>query len=180
MTTLNPATRLNSPERAAPRAGPPLRVRLPAGGWQVSFQAQHDGRTVIEVTGQDGALAGLVASSRLPILSADAGWGGAAREPAGGRRWWALAIGHVAAGQGQPSVTFTRRLPGARRAAARPDAVDGLWVTVDGLWVAAAAGRYTAVRCAGPAAGQLLTARRGRRGPHDMPGDAQDAPVGHA
>src|SRR5271163_737588 len=152
MTTLNPATRLNSPERAAPRAGPPLRVRLPAGGWQVSFQAQHDGRTVIEVTGQDGALAGLVASSRLPILSADAGWGGAAREPAGGRRWWALAIGHVPAGQGQPSVTFTRKLPGARPAAARPDAVDGLWVTLDGLWVAAAAGRYTAVRCAaGPA-----------------------------
>jgi len=59
MPTLNPATRLSSPELAVTRAGPPLRVRLPAGGWQVGFRTQHDGRTVIEVTGQDGAL-GLV------------------------------------------------------------------------------------------------------------------------
>ena len=157
MTTLNPAARLSSAELAVTRAGPPLRVRLPAGGWQVGFRAQHDGRTVIEVTGQDGSLAGLVASSRLPILSVDAGWCGAASERDGGRRWWALAIGHVPAGQGQPSVTFTRRLPGARRTAVRPDAVDGLWVTVDGLWVAAAAGRYTAVRCA---AGPVTLTRR--------------------
>jgi len=76
----------------------------------------------------------------------------------------------VPAGQGQPSVTFTRRLPGARRTAARPAAVDGLWVTVDGLWVTvdglwvtvdglwvAAAGRYTAVRCA---AGPVTLTRR--------------------
>jgi hypothetical protein len=83
MTPLNRATRLSSPELAVTRAGPPLRVRLPAGGWQVSFQAQHDGRTVIEVTGQDGSLAGLVASSRLPILSVDAGWGGAAKVVSG-------------------------------------------------------------------------------------------------
>jgi hypothetical protein len=76
MTTLNPATRLSSPELAVTRAGPPLRVRLPAGWWQVGFRTQHDGRTVIEVTGQDGSLAGLVASSRLPILTVDAGWGG--------------------------------------------------------------------------------------------------------
>jgi hypothetical protein len=66
MTTLNPATRLSSPELAVTRVGPQIRVRLPAGGWQVGFRAQHDGRTVIEVTGQDGSLAGLVASSRLP------------------------------------------------------------------------------------------------------------------
>jgi len=33
MTTLNPATRLSSPELAVTRAGQPLRVRLPAGGW---------------------------------------------------------------------------------------------------------------------------------------------------
>ena len=157
MCTLDPATRLSGAELAVTRAGPPLRVRLPAGRWQVGFRAQHDGRTVIEVTGQDGSLAGLVASSRLPILSVDAGWYGAASERDGGRRWWALAIGHVPAGQGQPSVTFTRRLPGARRAAVRPDAVDGLWVTVDGLWVAAAPGRYTAVRCA---AGSVTLTRR--------------------
>ena len=68
MTTLNPATRLSSPELAVTRAGPALRVRLPAGGWQVGFRAQHDGRTVIEVTGQDGSLAGLVASRRRRTL----------------------------------------------------------------------------------------------------------------
>jgi hypothetical protein len=157
MTTLNPATRLSSAGLAVTRAGPPLRVRLPAGGWQAGFRAQHDGRTVIEVTGQDGSLAGLAASSRLPVLPAGAGWCGAASEPGGGTRWRALAIGHVPAGQGQPSVTFTRKRPGPRRAAARPDAVDGLWVTVDGLWVAAAARRYTAVRCA---AGPVTLTRR--------------------
>jgi hypothetical protein len=150
MTTLNPATRLSSPELAATRAGPPLRVRPPVGGWQASFRAQQDGRTVIEVSGQDGALAGLVASSRLSVLPAGAGWCGAAREPAGGRRWWALAIGHVPAGQDQPSVTFTRKRPGARPAAARR-------VTVDGLLAAGAAGRYTAVRCA---AGPVTLTRR--------------------
>jgi hypothetical protein len=121
MTTLNPAARLSSAELAVTRAGPQIRVQLPAGGWQVGFRAQHDGRTVIEVTGQDGSLAGLVASSRLPILSVDAGWCGAAREPAGGRRWWAPAIEHVPAGPDQPSVTFTRKLPRRtpRRGAAR-------------------------------------------------------------
>jgi hypothetical protein len=50
MTTLNPATRLSSAELAVTRAGPQIRVRLPAGGWQVGFRVQHDGRTVIEVT----------------------------------------------------------------------------------------------------------------------------------
>lgn len=123
-------------------------MRLPAGGWQVSFRTQHDSRTVIEVTGPDGSLAGLVASSRLPILSVNAGWCGAARALDGGRQWWALAIGHVPIGDGQPSVTFTRRRTGARAAASPSDAVDGLWVNVDGLWVAATTGHYTAVRCA--------------------------------
>src|ERR1700722_11341700 len=105
MTPLNPATRLSSPELAVTRAGPQIRVRLPAGGWQVGFRAQHDGRTGIEGTGQGGALAGVGAGAGggprtpLPILSVDAGWCGAAREQDGGRRWWALAIGHVPAGQ---------------------------------------------------------------------------------
>jgi hypothetical protein len=128
------------------RVGSQFRV-LPVGGWQVGFRVQQDGRTVMEVTGEDGSLTGLATSSRLPILSINAGWYGATREPDGGRRWWALAIGHVPAGEGQPSVTFTRRLPGAHRAAARQEDVDGLWVTPDGLWVAAVAGRYTVVRC---------------------------------
>lgn len=146
--SLNPPARLGSAGLSVTPFGPQLRVRVPAGGWQVGFRTQHEGRTVIDVTGPDGSLAGLVASSRLPILSVDAGWCGAARAPDGGRQWWALAIGHVPVGDGQPSVTFTRRLPGARTAASPSDAVDGHWVNVDGLRVAAAAGHYTAVRCA--------------------------------
>lgn len=83
---LNPAARLSSPGLSVTRFGPQLRVRLPTGGWQVSFRTQHDGRTVIEVTGPDGSLAGLVASSRLPILSVNAGWCGAARALDGSRQ----------------------------------------------------------------------------------------------
>jgi len=105
MTTLNPATRLSSPELAVTRAGPPLRVRLPAGGWQVGFRAQHDGRTVIEVTGQDGSLAGLVASSRRPILPAGAGWCGTRRRSTASR-----SIRHRSAGAaGATCGTPTRR-----------------------------------------------------------------------
>src|SRR5260370_18360264 len=107
MTTLNPAARLSSPELAVTRAGPPLRVRLPAGGWQVGFRAEHDGRTVIEVTGQDGSLAGLVASSRLPLLSVDAGWGGEAREPDRRRRRGALALRPPPPRPGPPARPFT-------------------------------------------------------------------------
>jgi hypothetical protein len=133
--------------------GPPIRVRLPVGGWQVGFRVQRDGRTVVEVTDTDGTLAGLVASSRLPILSIDGSWRGCTRDPAGDRRWWALAIGHVPAEAGQPSVTFTRRgrsIPhGHRPAAALPRAVQGLWVARDGLWIAAAAGYYSLVRLTG-------------------------------
>jgi hypothetical protein len=126
----------------------PVRVRLPAGGWQVGFRAQLDGRTVVEVTDPGGSLAGLVASTRLPVLSIDAGWSGCAHGLAGVRQWWALAIGHAPAGAGQPAVTFTRRARRARcgRMALPPEAVDGLWLAHDGLWVAAATGHYTHVR----------------------------------
>lgn len=65
-----------------------------------SEQTQRLVDPVVEVTDADGALAGLVASSRLPILSTDAGWRGCTRDPAGDRRWWALAIGHVPAEAG--------------------------------------------------------------------------------
>jgi hypothetical protein len=147
VSSLSPAT---SRDPATGHFGPPIRVRLPAGGWQVGFRVQRDGRTVVEVTDADGTLAGLVASSRLPILSIDAGWRGCTRDLAGDGRWWALAIGHVPAEAGQPSVTFTRArgaIPHGRRpAAALPRAVDGLWVVRDGLWVAAAAGHYSLVR----------------------------------
>ena len=33
-----------------PQDGPPVRVRLPADGWQAGFRVQPDGRTVVEVT----------------------------------------------------------------------------------------------------------------------------------
>jgi len=155
---LSPVT---SPIPATDHFGPPIQVRLPAGGWQVGFRVQRDGRTVVEVTDADGTLAGLVASSRLPILSIDAGWRGCTRDPAGDRQWWALAIGHVPVEAGRPSVTFTRaRARGAvrygrRPAAALPRAVEGLWVARDGLWVAATAGHYSQVRLTTPASTQL-------------------------
>jgi hypothetical protein len=155
---LSPVT---SPIPATDHFGPPIQVRLPAGGWQVGFRVQRDGRTVVEVTDPDGTLAGLVASSRLPILSIDAGWRGCTRDPAGDRRWWALAIGHVPAEAGRPSVTFTRARArgviryGRRPSAALPRAVEGLWVARDGLWVAAAAGHYSQVRLTTQASTQL-------------------------
>ena len=94
-------------------------------------------------TGGDRVLTGLVVGTRLPIVSADAGWRGVTRGAGGARRWWALAIGHVPAGAGPPAVTFTRGRPGsrhARRTTVRP-------APMGGLWVAAVFGRYTTVRC---------------------------------
>jgi hypothetical protein len=127
------------------QAGLPVQVRLPAGGWQVGFRTRPDGRTVVEVTDPDGALAGLVASATVSILSIDAGWAGWARDPGGGRRWWALAIGHAPPAADQPAVTFIR-WTGRGRLKLPPQAVDGLWLLQDGLWVAAAIGHYTHVR----------------------------------
>jgi len=125
------------------QAGLPVQVRLPAGGWQVGFRTRPDGRTVVEVADPDGALAGLVASAAVSILSIDAGWAGWARDPGGDRRWRALAIGHAPPAADQPAVTFIRM---ARRGRLKPQTVDGLWLVQDGLWVAAATGHYTHVR----------------------------------
>ena len=125
------------------RGGSGSCVRLAVNGWCIRRHVQPDGRTVIEVSDETGVLTGLVVGTRLPIVSADAGWRGIARGAGGARRWWALAIGHVPAGAGRPAVTFTRGRPGsrhARRATVRP-------VPVGGLWVAAVFGRYTTVRC---------------------------------
>jgi hypothetical protein len=132
MTAFTPVT---STGPAVMPTGPPVRVRLPAGGWQVGFRGQMNGRIVVEVIDPGGSLAGLVASTRLPVLSIDAGWSGSAPGLAGVRQWWALAIGHVPAGAGQPAVTFTRQTGRARRGrmALPPEAVDGLWVAHDGL-----------------------------------------------
>ena len=172
---------ITSPVAATDHFGPPIRVRLPAGGWQVGFRVQRDGRTVVEVTDADGKLAGLVASSRLPILSIDAGWRGCTRDPARDRRWWALAIGHVPAEAGRPSVTFTRARgalrAGRRPSAALPRAVEGLWVARDGLWVAAVAGHYSLARLTTPASTQLL---RLRPVPEHHPAGPPAAPGAHA
>jgi hypothetical protein len=126
-------------------------VRPSACGWRIGWRLQPDGRTVIEVTDQDGSLAGLVASTRLPLLSVDGGWRGAGRGARGAWRWWALAIGHAPAGDGVV-VTFTRSLPGRRRA--RRTTVHP--ATRDGLWVAVVAGRYTTAHCHTPAAASAL------------------------
>jgi hypothetical protein len=118
-------------------------VRLAVNGWCIRRHVQPDGRTVIEVSDETGVLTGLVVGTRLPIVSADAGWRGIARGAGGARRWWALAIGHVPAGVGRPAVTFTRGRPGschARRTTVRP-------APTGGLWVAAVFGRYTMVCC---------------------------------
>jgi hypothetical protein len=125
------------------RGGSGSCVRLAVNGWCIRRHVQPDGRTVIEVSDETGVLTGLVVGTRLPIVSADAGWRGIARGAGGARRWWALAIGHVPAGAGRPVVTFTRGRPGsrhARRATVRP-------APMGGLWVAAVFGRYTMVRC---------------------------------
>jgi hypothetical protein len=133
----------HTPAAAAMQAGLPVRVRLPAGGWQVGFLVQPDGRTVVEVIDPSRSVAARVASAGSQVLSIDAGWVG--KGP--GRQWWALAIGRAPAAAGQPAVTFTRN---ARRGRMAPpqEAVDGLWAIHDGLWVAAATGRYTHVRLA--------------------------------
>ena len=125
------------------RADSEVCVRLGVSGWRIRWRLQSDGRTVIEVCDETGVLTGLAVGTRLPIVSADAGWRGKARGADGANWWWALAIGHAPAGTGRPAVTFTRGMPGSRRArrtTVRP-------ATTGGLWVAAVTGRYTTVCC---------------------------------
>src|SRR5260370_41361326 len=76
-------------------------MRLAVSGWCIRCHVQPDGRTVIEVIDEAGVLTGLVVGTRLPIVSADAGWRGTTRAAGGARHWWALAIGHVPAGAGR-------------------------------------------------------------------------------
>jgi hypothetical protein len=124
-------------------AGSEVWVQLAVIGWRICWRLQPDGRTVIEVCDETGVLTGLVVGTRLPIVSADAGWRGKARGTDGAKWWWALAIGHALAGTGRPAVTFTRGIPGRRRA--RRTIVHP--TTMGGLWVAAVTGRYTTVCC---------------------------------
>lgn len=103
---------------------------------------------MVEVTDAGGSLAGLVASTRLPLLSIDAGWCGSVP-----RRWRGQAMvgagDRACPGQGRPAGGDLYP-PAASRGRGHvlrpPDTVDGLWAAHDGLWVAAASGRYTLVR----------------------------------
>ena len=89
-----------------------------------------------------------MASTRLPLLSIDAGWRGSVHVAGGGRQWWVLAIGHAPAREGRPAVTFTRRVRRGEggHALPPPDTVDGLRIAHNGLWVAAASGGHPASR----------------------------------
>jgi hypothetical protein len=131
---------------AATTARPQISARLPVSDWQIRWRRQPNGRTILEVTDQAGNLTGLVASTRLPIVSVDGAWRGTRRSADGSRQRWALAIGHASTPDGPLTVTFTHR---ARRTTIHP-------ATVDGLWVAAVTGHYTAARCHTPAAASAL------------------------
>ncbi len=140
-------------------------VCLP-GVWQVTVWLQSDGRRVVELCDRHGSLAGLIVSTRLPIVSIDWGWRGIFRDANGARRWWALAAGHFPAADSQPVVTFTRGLRRPRRTA-EPGMIGGLWMAASGLWVAAVTGRYSAVGCslASSATARRLTPITARRAP---------------
>ena len=134
MTAASPAAATGPMATGSAAARPQISARLPVSDWQIRWRLQPDGRTVLEVTDQAGNLTGLVASTRLPIISVDGAWRGTRRSADGSRQRWALAIGHAYPPDGPLTVTFTRR---GRRTIIHP-------ATVDGLWVAAVTGPYTA------------------------------------
>ena len=111
-------TGLTATRSAAASARPRHSTRLPISGWQLRWRLQPEGRTILEVTDQAGELTGLVASTRLPIVSVDGAWRGTCHGADGARQRWALAIGHACTPDRLLTVTFTRRLPGSRRARA--------------------------------------------------------------
>ena len=81
MTAASPAAAIDpmATGSAATAARPQISARLPVSDWQIRWWLRPDGRTVLEVTDQAGDLTGLVASTRLPIVSVD-----------GTRQRWAL------------------------------------------------------------------------------------------
>jgi hypothetical protein len=127
--------------------GPTLWARLPAGGWQVGFWVDADGRTQVDVADSWGSLAYRLASARRAAPSVDAAWAGRALGPAGDGQCWALAMGRAPAGLSHV-VSFVRLACGAGRDQTMlpPETLSGFWVADDGLWVAAAIGSYTHVR----------------------------------
>ena len=84
-----------------------------------------------------------MASTRLPIVSVDGPWRGTCHGADGARQRRALAIGHACTPDHLLTLTFTRRLPGSRRA--RRKTVHP--AALDGLRVAAVTGHYTTTRC---------------------------------
>src|SRR5271167_316343 len=80
--------------------GPALWARLPAGGWQVGFWVDADGRTLVDVADSLGSLAYRLASARRAAPSVDAAWAGRTLGPGGDSQCWALAIGHAPTGAG--------------------------------------------------------------------------------
>lgn len=127
--------------------GPTLWARLPAGGWQVGFWIDADGRTLVDVADACGSLACRLASARRAAPSVDGAWTGRAPGQGGDIQCWALALGHAPAGVGHV-VTFACPVGTADRTRATipPGTRSGFWVANDGLWVAAAIGSYTHVR----------------------------------
>jgi hypothetical protein len=58
--------------------GPTLWARLPAGGWQVGFWVDRNGRTLVDVADSLGSLAYRLASARRAVPSVEEGWAGCA------------------------------------------------------------------------------------------------------
>ncbi|MDQ1607000.1 MAG: hypothetical protein QOJ18_1367 [Microbacteriaceae bacterium] len=109
------------------------------GGWLLRHHVRSNGRSVFEILDAHHDTVGLTANTGHPRNSVDAAWRGHWNDPGVGRRWWALAMGHVD-GDARPSVTFVGRLPNgcARRTSITP-------IVVDGLWIAVVFGRHGAV-----------------------------------
>lgn len=141
--------------------GPTLWARMPAGGWQVGFWVDTDGRTLVDVADPWGTLAYRVAGARRAAPSIDAGWAGCALGPDGDTQYWSLAIGHAPAGLGH-AVSFVdpAREAGLHQGPHPREALSGLRVADDGLWVAAAIGSYTHVRLTAQSVALLHPLRR--------------------
>jgi hypothetical protein len=119
-----------TPRLARLRPGSSTTGGLP-GGWLLRHYVGSNGRSVFEIFDAHHDLVGLTANTGHRQNSVDAAWRGHRNDVGVGRRWWALAMGHVDV-DARPSVTFVGRLPHgcARRTTITPTVVDGLWIAV--------------------------------------------------
>jgi hypothetical protein len=133
---------------------PTLWAGLPAGGWQVDFWADADGRTQLDVLDATDSLVFRLTGTPFDQCSQitpsiDGAWAGGApgTDPDGRPQRWALAVGQTPDGILR-AVSFVddSRAPRRERGAYPWDAMSWLRVTEDGLWVAAALGSFTHVR----------------------------------